>query len=62
MSQRAALVAIAVGWTLAAVTIFLAGAWYADVHRYDGCDVIVGERIIYICAEDRPPPPRGERV
>jgi len=54
------LAAIAVGWTLAAVVIYLSGVWYAQINRYDECSYMrVGTQAAYLCPlgeVDRPEP------
>lgn len=57
--MRWSLLAIGVGWALAAVVLFLAGEFYAKVHRYDGCSLaILGPEVFYACPVeiDRRPP------
>lgn len=35
------LLAIVVGWLIAAVVLFAAGMWVSETNRYDGCTYVV---------------------
>jgi hypothetical protein len=54
-------VAIAVGEIALAVAIFLAGAFYAETHRYDDCVPWTPAReLIYVCRAGELPPSPAE--
>lgn len=40
MSQRAIIAALVIGWTFAAVTLWMSGAYVERLHRYEGCTLV----------------------
>jgi len=52
---------IALGWVIAAITIFKLGEFNGQIARYDKCQLnLVAERYFYICPADVEPMKKSE--
>lgn len=57
-AARWQVVALTVGWLLAAVTLWQSGAWVERIHRFDGCSYIAsnGPQPFWVCPAGSPSP------